>query len=159
MIGTVKAIFARLSLWIVLLLACCPSVMMLFSCDSRASTPSAEPTLDPEPLISELAAIEIAKEQLASILEDVDDYGYETAQIRVGEMHLRKLQTLTDSDLYSEDSPRLNRQIWAIQIDAHWPHDSNPYTIPFGYGIVGIDALNGDIWLRGRFDRPILVEE
>ena len=73
-------------------------------------------------------------------------------------MRLRKLQELTKSDLYTPDSPRMQRQIWAIQIGGTFPNDPNPYRVDHGYGVVGIDAINGDIWLRARYDKEILVE-
>ena len=73
-------------------------------------------------------------------------------------MRLRRLQELTKSDLYTLDSPRMQRQIWAIQIGGKFDDDPNPYRVEFGYGIVGIDAINGDIWLRARYDKEILIE-
>lgn len=130
----------------------------VISCSGDSAGQSPQPTIDPEPPISESQAIKIAREQLESVLDEIDAYGYGDARIRIGQMRLRKLQDLTESDLYSEESPRLDRQIWAVQIDAAWEHADIPYAIPFGYGVVGIDAINGDIWLRGRFDREILVE-
>ncbi len=36
--------------------------------------------------------------------------------------------------------------------------NTRPYTVPYGYGIVDIDAVNGDIRLRARYDKEILVE-
>lgn len=119
-------------------------------------------TLDPDPPISESKAMEIAREQLESILNEIEASEYGDARIRIGSMSLRKLQELTQSDLYSDDSPRLERQIWAVQIDADWPRDTRdtrPYSIPYGYGIVGIDAENGDIWLRARYDHEILTQQ
>ena len=67
-------------------------------------------------------------------------------------MRLRKLQELTNSDLYTPDSPRMQRQIWAVQVGGKFDNDPNPYTVPYGYGIVGVDAINGDIHLRARYD-------
>ena len=70
-------------------------------------------------------------------------------------MRLRKLQELTKSDLYTPDSPRMQRQIWAVQVGGTFPNDPSPYRVEFGYGI---DAINGDIWLRARYDDEVLVE-
>ena len=117
-----------------------------------------EPTLDPDPPLTQAQAVAIAKESLAEVIEDIEFAGYERVRIRVGNMRLRYLQELTNSDLYSPDSPRMLRQIWAIQIGGTFPDDPNPYTVDHGYGVVGIDAINGDIWLRARYDREILVE-
>ena len=116
-------------------------------------------TLDPDPPISETKAIEIAREQLESILNEIEASEYGDARIRIGSMRLRRLQELTQSDLYSDDSPRLERQIWAVQIDADWSRNPKPYSIPYGYGVVGIDAENGDIWLRARYDHEILTQQ
>ena len=116
------------------------------------------PTLDPDPPITQAEAIEIAQASLAEVIEDIEFAGYEKIRIRVGNMRLRYLQELTDSELYSPDSPRMLRQIWAIQVGGTFPDDPNPYRVPHGYGIVGIDVINGDIWLRARYDKEILVE-
>ncbi len=123
------------------------------------SSPSNQEPLDPNPTVSEDDAIEIAKIYLDELRQEIDFAGYERLRVRIGAMRLRELQELTDSNLYSEDSPRLDRQIWAVQIGGTFPDDTRPYTIPFGYGIVGIDAENGDIWLRARYDHEILVTE
>ena len=117
-----------------------------------------EPTLDPDPPITQAQAVSIAKESLAEVIEDIEFAGYERIRIRVGNMRLRYLQELTNSDLYSPDSPRMLRQIWAIQIGGKFDDDPAPYTVPYGYGVVGIDVINGDIWLRARYDKEILVE-
>ena len=116
------------------------------------------PTLDPDPPITQAEAIEIAQASLAEVIEDIEFAGYEKIRIRVGNMRLRYLQELTDSELYSPDSPRMLRQIWAIQVGGTFPDDPNPYRVPHGYGIVGIDVINGDIWLRARYDAEVLVE-
>ena len=116
------------------------------------------PTLDPDPPITQAEAIEIAQASLAEVIEDIEFAGYEKIRIRVGNMRLRYLQELTNSELYSPDSPRMLRQIWAIQVGGTFPDDPNPYRVPHGYGIVGIDVINGDIWLRARYDKEILVE-
>ncbi len=116
------------------------------------------PTLDPEPPITESQAIDIAKASLTEVMDDIEFAGYDQIRIRTGIMRLRRLQELTNSDLYTPDSPRMQRQIWAIQIGGKFETDPIPYTVPFGYGIVGIDAVNGDIHLRARYDQEILVE-
>ena len=116
------------------------------------------PTLDPDPPLTQAEAIDIAKASLAEVVEDIEFAGYDQIRVRVGNMRLSYLQELTDSELYSPDSPRMQRQIWAIQIGGTFPNDPNPYRVDHGYGIVGIDAVNGDIWLRARYDREILVE-
>ena len=116
------------------------------------------PTLDPDPPITQAEAIEIAQASLAEVIEDIEFAGYEKIRIRVGNMRLRYLQELTNSELYSPDSPRMLRQIWAIQVGGTFPDDPNPYRVPHGYGIVGIDVINGDIWLRARYDAEVLVE-
>ena len=116
------------------------------------------PTIDPEPPITEARAIDIAKGSLTEIIEDIEFAGYEQIRIRVGSMRLRKLQELTKSDLYTPDSPRMQRQIWAVQIGGKFDNDPDPYIVPYGYGIVGIDAINGDIHLRARYDAEVLVE-
>ncbi len=118
----------------------------------------AVPTLDPDPPLSQAEAIEIAKASLAEVIEDIQFAGYDQIRIRVGNMRLSYLQELTESDLYSPDSPRMQRQIWAVQVGGRFPDDPEPYRVPFGYGVVGVDAINGDIWLRARYDKEILVE-
>lgn len=116
------------------------------------------PTLDPDPPLTEAEAIEIAKASLAEVIEDIEFAGYDQIRIRVGNMRLSYLQELTESDLYSPDSPRMQRQIWAVQVGGTFPDDPNPYRVDHGYGVVGVDAINGDIWLRARYDKEILVE-
>ena len=116
------------------------------------------PTLDPEPPITESQAIDIAKDSLDEVIQDIEFAGYDQIRVRTGIMRLRRLQELTQSDLYTPDSPRMQRQIWAIQIGGKFDTDPLPYTVPYGYGIVGIDAVNGDIHLRARYDKEILVE-
>ena len=116
------------------------------------------PTLDPDPPLTQAQAIEIAKASLAEVIEDIEFAGYEQVRIRVGNMRLSYLQELTESDLYSPDSPRMQRQIWAVQVGGRFPDDPEAYRVPFGYGIVGVDAINGDILLRARYDKEILVE-
>ena len=116
------------------------------------------PTIDPNPPITEAQAIDIAKASLDEVIQDIEFAGYDQIRIRVGIMRLRKLQELTKSDLYTPDSPRMQRQIWAVQVGGKFDTDPNPYTVPFGYGIVGIDATNGDIHLRARYDDEVLVE-
>ncbi len=116
------------------------------------------PTLDPDPPLTEAEAIEIAKASLAEVIEDIEFAGYDQIRIRVGNMRLSYLQELTESDLYSPDSPRMQRQIWAIQVGGTFPDDPNPYRVDHGYGVVGVDAINGDIWLRARYNKEILVE-
>ena len=116
------------------------------------------PTLDPDPPLTQAEAIEIAKASLAEVIEDIEFAGYDQIRIRVGNMRLSYLQELTESDLYSPDSPRMQRQIWAVQVGGRFPDDPEPYRVPFGYGVVGVDAINGDIWLRARYDMEILVE-
>ena len=116
------------------------------------------PTLDPDPPLSQAEAIEIAKASLSEVIEDIEFAGYDQIRIRVGNMRLSYLQELTKSDLYSPDSPRMQRQVWAVQVGGRFPDDPEPYRVPFGYGIVGVDAINGDIWLRARYDKEILVE-
>ena len=116
------------------------------------------PTIDPDPPITEARAIDIAKDSLAEVIEDIEFAGYDQIRIRVGSMRLRKLQELTNSELYTPDSPRMQRQIWAVQVGGTFPNDSNPYRVEHGYGIVGVDAINGDIWLRARYDYEVLVE-
>ena len=118
----------------------------------------AVPTIDPDPPLTESAAIEIAKASLAEVIEDIEFAGYDRIRVRTGAMRLRRLQELTKSNLYTPDSPRMQRQIWAIQIGGKFDDDPDPYSVPYGYGIVGVDAINGDIWLRARYDTEILVE-
>ncbi len=139
-----------------LLVATLIAVVSLISCGN-----SEEPiaTLDPDPPITESEAIDIAKASLEEILEELEFFNYDQIRVRVGQMRLRKLQELTESDLYTPDSPRMQRQIWAVQIGGKFEDDPEPYKLEYGYGIVGIDAINGDIWLRARYDREILVEE
>ncbi len=117
------------------------------------------PTFDLDPPITQAEAVAIAKESLSEVIEDIEFAGYEKVRIRVGHMRLRYLQELTKSELYSPDSPRMLRQIWAIQVGGTFPDDPEPYRVPFGYGVVGVDAINADIWLRARYDKEILVEE
>lgn len=117
----------------------------------------AVPTIDPDPPLTESAAIEIAKASLAEVIEDIEFAGYDRIRVRTGAMRLRRLQELTKSNLYTPDSPRMQRQIWAIQIGGKFDDDPDPYSVPYGYGIVGVDAINGDIWLRARYDTEILV--
>ena len=116
------------------------------------------PTIDPDPPITESQAIDIAKDSLTEVIEDIEFAGYDQIRIRVGSMRLRKLQELTKSDLYTPDSPRMQRQIWAVQVGGKFDNDPSPYIVEFGYGIVGIDATNGDIHLRARYDEEVLVE-
>lgn len=116
------------------------------------------PTINPDPPISESQAIDIAKASLAEVIEDIEFAGYDQIRIRVGSMRLRKLQELTKSDLYTPDSPRMQQQIWAVQVGGTFPNDTAPYRVPHGYGIVGIDAINGDIHLRARYDDEVLIE-
>ena len=116
------------------------------------------PTIDLDPPITEAQAIEIAKGSLAEVIEDIEFAGYDQIRIRVGSMRLRKLQELTKSDLYTPDSPRMQRQIWAVQVGGTFPDDPTPYRVDHGYGVVGIDAINGDIHLRARYDAEVLVE-
>ena len=138
-------------LWIVLL----ATTALVIACSEPDEV---VPTFDLDPPITQADAIDIAKESLAEVIEDIEFAGYEQVRIRVGHMRLRYLQELTKSDLYSPDSPRMLRQIWAIQVGGTFPDDPDPYRVPFGYGIVGIDALNGDIWLRARYDAEVLLE-
>ena len=115
------------------------------------------PTLDPDPPFGEQQAIEVAKDQHSQLLDSINFYGHTQVRIRTGSMLLRELQQLTGTELFSEGSPRLNRQIWAVQIGGNFGDHDEPYTIEKGYGIVGIDAQNGDIWLRARYDNEILL--
>ena len=133
--------------------------LLLITCLMACNDPEEPiPTIDPDPPITEAQAIEIAEASLIEVIEDIEFAGYEQIRVRVGMMRLRKLQELTKSDLYTPDSPRMQRQIWAVQIGGKFDTDPNPYRVPFGYGIVGIDAINGDIWLRARYDTEVLVE-
>ena len=125
--------------------------------DSSPPPPTLNPDLANLP-ITQARAIEIAKASLSEVIEDIEFAGYEDVRVRVGNMRLSYLQELTNSALYSPDSPRMQRQIWAIQIGGKFPTDPRPYTVDHGYGIVGIDAINGDIHLRARYDKEILVE-
>ena len=142
----------RLALIVAILLA----AATVIAC---GDTEEAIPTLDPNPPITEDEAIEIAKVSLDEIIEELEFWGYDQIRVRVGQMRLRKLQELTESDLYTPDSPRMQRQIWAVQVGGKFEDDPEPYKLEYGYGIVGVDAVNGDIWLRARYDREILVEE
>ena len=136
-----------------------PLLAMLWFAVAACSDPKEPPpTLDPNPPLSQAEAIDIAKASLAEVVEDIEFAGYDQIRVRVGNMRLSYLQDLTNSELYSPDSPRMQRQIWAVQIGGTFPNDPNPYRVDHGYGIVGIDAVNGDIWLRARYDREILVE-
>lgn len=137
--------------WAILLIA----IGLAVACGETEDPP---PTLDPDPPLSQAEAIEIAKASLAEVIEDIEFAGYEQIRVRVGNMRLSYLQELTNSDLYSPDSPRMQRQIWAIQIGGTFPDDPEPYRVDHGYGVVGVDAINGDIWLRARYDWEILVE-
>ena len=137
--------------WAILLVA----VVFVIACGEPEEP---VPTIDLDPPITEARAIEIAKGSLAEVIEDIEFAGYDQIRIRIGSMRLRKLQELTESDLYTPDSPRMQRQIWAVQIGGTFPDDLDTYRVPFGYGIVGIDAINGDIWLRARYDAEVLVE-
>ena len=142
---------APLIFWAILILA----IPLTLACSNQDEN---IPTIDPDPPITEARAIDIAKASLAEVIEDIEFAGYEQIRIRVGKMRLRKLQELTNSDLYTPDSPRMQRQIWAVQVGGKFDDDPNPYTVPFGYGIVGVDAINGDIHLRARYDDEILVD-
>ncbi len=128
---------------------------LVIACSDAKELP---PTLDPDPPLSESEAIAIAKDSLVEVIEAIEFAGYDQIRVRVGSMRLSYLQELTNSDLYTPDSPRMQRQIWAIQIGGTFPNDPNPYRVDHGYGVVGIDAINGDIWLRARYDKEILVE-
>ena len=128
----------------------------VFACSNEPE--EIPPTIDPDPPITESQAIDIAKASLDEVIQDIEFAGYDQIRIRVGSMRLRRLQELTKSDLYTPDSPRMQRQIWAVQVGGTFPNDPNPYRVEFGYGIVGIDAVNGDIHLRARYDDEILVE-
>ena len=132
------------------------SVFALAIACSDAKEPP--PTLDPDPPLSESEAIDIAKDSLVEVIEDIEFAGYDQIRVRVGNMRLSYLQDLANSDLYSPDSPGMQRQIWAIQIGGTFPNAPNPYRVDHGYGVVGVDAINGDIWLRARYDKEILVE-
>lgn len=131
------------------------SVLMVAACGNPKEP---VPTLDPDPPLTQAQAIEIAKASLAEVIEDIEFAGYDQIRIRVGNMRLSYLQELTESDLYSPDSPRMQRQIWAIQVGGTFPDDPEPYRVDHGYGVVGVDAINGDVWLRARYDKEILVE-
>ena len=127
------------------------------SCGGTSGASAVEPTLDPDPPVTEEEAIEIAKDQHEDLLETINFYGHDQVRIRTGSMLLRGLQELTGAELFTEGSPRLDRQIWAVQIGGNFGVHDDPYTIRNGYGIVGVDAQNGDIWLRARYNREILV--
>lgn len=134
--------------------------LLLIACAIACNEPEDPlPTIDPNPPISEAEAIDIAKTSLVEVIEDIEFAGYDQIRVRVGTMRLRRLQELTNSDLYTPDSPRMQRQIWAVQVGGKFDTDPSPYRVPYGYGIVGIDAINGDIWLRARYDAEVLVEE
>lgn len=130
----------------------------LAACGNDDAAPASNvPTINPDPLLTEQEAIEIAKDQHEELLESINFYGHSQVKIRTGSMLLRDLQELTGAELFTTDSPRLNRQIWAVQIGGNFGDHDVPYNIRNGYGIVGIDAANGDIWLRARYNREILV--
>ena len=152
--STVNRADSRASIhwWTVLLVAAAAFVIACSDPEEVA------PTLTLDPPLSQAEAVEIAKASLAEVIEDIEFAGYEQVRIRVGAMRLRYLQELTNSELYSPDSPRMLRQIWAIQIGGTFPNDPDPYRVDHGYGVVGIDAINGDIWLRARYDAEVLVE-
>ena len=131
---------------------------VVMSCGDDGTAPAADvPTLNPDPPLTEQEAIEIAKEEHEELLESINFYGHQQVKIRTGSMLMRDLQELTGTELFTEDSPRLNRQIWAVQIGGNFGDHDVPYDIRNGYGIVGIDAENGDIWLRARYNREILI--
>ena len=129
----------------------------ILACGEGGGASVVEPTLDPDPPVTEEEAIEIAKDQHEDLLETINFYGHDQIRIRTGSMLLRGLQELTGAELFTEGSPRLDRQIWAVQIGGNFGDHDVPYTIRNGYGIVGVDAQNGDIWLRARYNREILV--
>ena len=130
---------------------------VVLACGEGGGASVVEPTLDPDPPVTEEEAIEIAKDQHVDLLETINFYGHDQIRIRTGSMLLRGLQELTGAELFTEGSPRLDRQIWAVQIGGNFGDHDVPYTIRNGYGIVGVDAQNGDIWLRARYNREILV--
>ena len=144
-----RAVFASIATVAALTLA--------MSCGDDAAAPADVPTINPDPLLTEQEAIEIAKDQHEELLESINFYGHSQVKIRTGSMLMRDLQELTGTELFTEDSPRLNRQIWAVQIGGNFGDHDVQYNIRNGYGIVGIDAQNGDIWLRARYNREILV--
>ena len=131
--------------------------MAVVSCGEGGSAPANEPTLNPEPPISEQEAIEIAKEQHDDLLETINFYGHANVKIRTGSMLLRELQELTNTELFTEGSPRLDRQIWAVQIGGSFGEHDVPYNIRNGIAITAVDAENGDIWLRARYNAEILI--
>ena len=133
------------------------ALTVAMSCGDETATPADVPTINPDPLLTEQEAIEIAKDQHEELLESINFYGHSQVKIRTGSMLMRDLQELTGTELFTEDSPRLNRQIWAVQIGGNFGDHDVPYNIRNGYGIVGIDAQNGDIWLRARYNREILI--
>lgn len=143
-----------LAMWTVLSIAL--TLTLALSC--TASDKPVPPTLTLDPPLKQSEAIDIAKASLNAVIEDIEFAGYEQIRVRVGVMRLSKLQELTKSELYSPDSPRMQRQIWAVQIGGTFPDDANPYRVDHGYGVVGVDAINGDIHLRARYDQEILVE-
>ncbi len=130
---------------------------VVMSCGGDGTAPLDVPTLNPDPPLTEQEAIEIAKEEHEDLLESINFYGHQQVKIRTGSMLMRDLQELTGTELFTEDSPRLDRQIWAVQIGGNFGEHDVPYDIRNGYGIVGIDAENGDIWLRARYNREILI--
>ena len=131
---------------------------VVMSCGDDRTAPAADvPTLNPDPPLTEQEAIEIAKEEHEDLLESINFYGHQQVKIRTGSMLMRDLQELTGTELFTEDSPRLDRQIWAVQIGGNFGDHDVQYDIRNGYGIVGIDAENGDIWLRARYNREILI--
>ena len=133
------------------------ALTVAMSCGDDNAAPADVPTINPDPLLTEQEAIEIAKDQHEELLESINFYGHSQVKIRTGSMLMRDLQELTGTELFTEDSPRLNRQIWAVQIGGNFGDHDVAYNIRNGYGIVGIDAENGDIWLRARYNREILV--
>ena len=148
--------FARIASALSLAAAVLVAAVVL-ACGEGGGASVVEPTLDPDPPVTEEEAIEIAKDQHEDLLETINFYGHDQIRIRTGSMLLRGLQELTGAELFTEGSPRLDRQIWAIQIGGNFGEHDVPYTIRNGYGIVGVDAQNGDIWLRARYNREILV--
>ena len=133
------------------------ALTVAMSCGDETAAPADVPTINPDPLLTEQEAIEIAKDQHEELLESINFYGHSQVKIRTGSMLMRDLQELTGTELFTEDSPRLNRQIWAVQIGGNFGDHDVAYNIRNGYGIVGIDAENGDIWLRARYNREILI--
>ena len=140
-----------------LAIATVAALTVVVSCGDDGTAPANVPTLNPDPPLTEQEAIEIAKEEHEDLLESINFYGHQQVKIRTGSMLMRDLQELTGTELFTVDSPRLNRQIWAVQIGGNFGDHDVPYNIRNGYGIVGIDAENGDIWLRARYNREVLV--